>query len=388
EPLPILLVDDEAGYRDSVAQRLALRGFSPRTASSGEECMELLAREPAPVVILDVVLPGMDGIQTLRLIKAEHPDTEVVLITGHANTADGVRGIKEGGFDYLAKPVDIDHLAGKVRQANDTVLRREERRREARFREKMAQRMAEAERLSALGALAAGVAHEINNPLAIMIEEAGWMEDLLADDPCDKANLQEFSRSLAQIRQQGRRCKEITHNLLHFARKASSRTQEMNVNDMVLEIARLMDKRISDANVSLDTDLLPDLPDITASPTQMQQVLMNLINNALAALENRGGRILVSTSLAEHPQAGSCVLLQVEDDGPGIPEEYRKRIFEPFFTTKPVGKGVGLGLSICYGIVTKMGGDIEVQSASGKGAAFRVFLPLDSRPDAKSGQTP
>ncbi len=375
-PLDFLLVDDEAGFRDSVSQRLELRGFAPRNAASGEECLEVMAHRPASVVVLDVRLPGMDGLETLKRLKAEYPDTEVVLITGHATTADGVQGMKDGAFDYLIKPVEIDHLARKIRQAYDTVVRREERRREALFRDQMAQRMAEAERLASLGTLAAGVAHEINNPVAIMIQEAEWIMDLLEDNDDGHIDHEELSHSLELIRVQGRRCKEITHKLLHFARKSETRQQVLDLNEMVLEMLQLMEKQAKSSNVRLETQLAPDLPRITASPSEVQQVLLNLINNAIAAMEEKGGHIVMATSATTHPEIGPAALLQIADNGPGIPEANLTRIFDPFFTTKPVGKGTGLGLSICYGIIKKMHGDITVESVLGQGATFSVYLPV------------
>ncbi|MFH1913038.1 MAG: ATP-binding protein [Pseudomonadota bacterium] len=382
-PLDLLLVDDEAGFRDSVAQRLHLRGFAPRTAGSGEECLEVMARQPASVVVLDVRLPGMDGLETLRRLKAGYAHAEVVLITGHATADDGVQGMKDGAFDYLSKPVEIDQLAQKIRQAHDTVVRRQERRREAVFRSQMAQRMAETERLASLGTLAAGVAHEINNPVAIMIQEAEWLMDLLQDNEAGHIDRQELSHSLELIQTQGQRCREITHNLLHFARKAETRQQSLSLNGMVLEIREIMERQAGKNHVVIETRLAPDLPEIVASPSEIQQVLLNLLNNAISAMEDKGGRIRITTAMAHHAGIGKAILLQVTDTGPGIAEADISRIFDPFFTTKPVGKGTGLGLSICYGIVTRMGGDITVQSAPGQGATFSIHLPAHA-PDTET----
>jgi len=379
-PLDLLLVDDEAGFRDSVAQRLQLRGFAPRTAASGEECLEVMAVQPASVVVLDVRLPGMDGLETLRRLKDGYPEAEVVLITGHATTADGVQGMKDGAFDYLIKPVEIDQLAQKIRQARDAVVRREERRREAAFRSQVAQRMAETERLASLGTLAAGVAHEINNPVAIMIQEAEWLMDLLQDGDEGRIDPRELGQSLELIRAQGHRCREITHNLLHFARKAETRQQSLSLNGMVMELREIMERQAVKHHVVIETRLAADLPEIVASPSEIQQVLLNLINNAISAMEDKGGRIRITTAVERDAGIGKALLLRVADTGPGIAEADISRIFDPFFTTKPVGKGTGLGLSICYGIVTRMGGDIAVESVPGQGATFSVRLPV-SAPD-------
>jgi two-component system, NtrC family, sensor kinase len=237
----------------------------------------------------------------------------------------------------------------------------------------MNERIIEAGKLASLGELAAGIAHEINNPVAVMVEEAGWMQDLLQEDDLKKsANLEEFTQSLSQIRTQGVRCKQITHKLLSFARKTDPRPQALRMNDLVTEVVNLCQQRAVYATTKISTDLEPNLPIIYASPTEMQQVLMNLINNSLDAIDSsKGGNVTIATRIRD-----GFVVIDVADDGPGIPEAYLQRIFDPFFTTKPPGKGTGLGLSICYGIVSKMGGEISVNSAPELGTAFHILLPF------------
>jgi len=243
----------------------------------------------------------------------------------------------------------------------------------------MNEQVVETGKLASVGELAAGIAHEINNPVAIMIEEAGWIEDLLEDEEFQESeNLNEFNRALDQIRTQGRRCKEITHKLLHFARKTDSRIQEVEINDTLEELVALSAQKAKYSNVTINTDLQKDLPPLQVSETEVQQVFLNLINNALDAMEKRGGVIDVKT-LVE----GDSIVVQVADNGPGIPEANLARIFDPFFTTKPVGKGTGLGLSICYGIIKKMGGEIIVHSVIEGGTTFRVRIPLRKPKESK-----
>lgn len=239
-------------------------------------------------------------------------------------------------------------------------------------KELMNEQIIHAGKLASIGELAAGIAHEINNPLAIMMEEAGWMEDLLEEEDLKNSeNLGEYSRAINQIRKQGKRCKEITHKLLSFARRTDYEEQRVQLNEIIAEVINLSEQRAKYANVKIVAKLASELPDVSVSPSEIQQVLLNLINNSLDALASRGGIVEVSTSLTE-----DRIQIDLEDDGPGIPEANLSRIFDPFFTTKPVGSGTGLGLSICYGILKKMGGEITVNSAVGVGTIFHVSIPV------------
>jgi two-component system NtrC family sensor kinase len=236
----------------------------------------------------------------------------------------------------------------------------------------MNQQIVETGKLAAVGELAAGIAHEINNPVAIMVEEAGWIEDLLGDKDCAKPeNLEEFRRALQQIKNQGGRCKQITHKLLSFARKTDARVQTIDLYDLVEEMVALSAQRAKYSNVEIRPTLQSNLPALRGSVSELQQVLLNLINNALDAMEQKGGLLEINVKCLD-----GDVWIFIADTGPGIPEANLERIFDPFFTTKPVGKGTGLGLSICYGIVTKMGGEIDAHSVVGSGTTFRIRLPV------------
>jgi two-component system NtrC family sensor kinase len=240
-------------------------------------------------------------------------------------------------------------------------------------KEVMNQQVLQAGKMAAVGELAAGIAHEINNPVAIMVEEAGWVEDLLEDEKLSSAeNEQEIQRALHEIAIQGKRSKDITHKLLSFARKTDSRVQEVDLTELIEEILGVSNQRAKFASVTVHTEIQPDLPLVQASPTEMQQVVLNLVNNALDAMENmQGGELTIRAALQEQ-----WVVVEVEDTGPGIAKHDQERIFEPFYTTKAVGKGTGLGLSICYGIVEKMGGHIRVKSRIGAGSTFILELPV------------
>jgi two-component system NtrC family sensor kinase len=234
----------------------------------------------------------------------------------------------------------------------------------------MNEKVIEAGRLASIGELAAGIAHEINNPVAIMVEEAGWIDDLLTDeDPNEQETRMEMERAVRQIKTQGVRCKEITHKLLSFARKTDPKIHEVDLNETVNDVISLLKQKSRYANIRIQMNLESDLPEVIASPSELQQVLLNLVNNAMDAIDPTGGMISVATRLDD-----DSVTVEVSDTGQGIPESILPRIFDPFFTTKPVGQGTGLGLSICFGIIKKLGGDIKVKSQTGQGTVFTVHL--------------
>jgi len=244
----------------------------------------------------------------------------------------------------------------------------------------MSEKVIETGRLASIGELAAGIAHEINNPVAIMVEEAGWIEDLLADGtPATQETRSEIERAVGQIQTQGDRCKDITYKLLSFARKTDPTVREVDINATVEEVLGLMSQKTRYANVHIESSLAAGIPPVSASPTELQQVLLNLINNAVDAIGPRGGTVTITSR-----QEGEELFVRVSDTGEGIPEANLARIFDPFFTTKPVGQGTGLGLSICYGIVDRLGGRIEVESVVEQGTTFTVYLPLGSGDNKKT----
>jgi two-component system, NtrC family, sensor kinase len=240
----------------------------------------------------------------------------------------------------------------------------------------MNEQVIEAGKLASLGELAAGIAHEINNPLAIMLEEGGWIEDLLSEDPfCQCENYDEIKRALKQIRTQGDRCKDITHKLLSVARRTDPMPRKIKLNELIEEIIAISEQRSKFSNIKIIKHLAPNLPEVMASPSEMQQVFLNLLNNSIDAIDAAGGHggTIEINSRAE----GKAVIIDVADTGQGIPGAILSRVFDPFFTTKPVGKGTGLGLSICLGIIKKIGGKLTVNSIVGEGTAFHIHLPLN-----------
>ena len=372
----LILVDDECHFRMALVRRLKKRGVLPREAGSGEECLSLLEKEPADVIVSDVKMPGMDGLELLNHVREQYPQTEVILLTGHATTPDGVEGIKSGAFDYLTKPIELEHLLGKIRQAYERIQRLEEQKQEAEFREKMEQQMILTERLASLGTLATGVAHEINNPLAIIRESAGWMRLILKREAFREIPRKaDFEKALEKIENGVERARRITHQMLGFAPKEDSVFSEVDMEELVEESLQLLHKEAENQDVRIiqETDSL--VSPVWTDSYQLRQVLINLITNAIHATP-AGGRVIIRLKPADQG-----IEIQIQDTGKGIPKENLKRIFEPFFSTKSPGKGTGLGLFVSRGILGKLGGRIDVESQVGQGTTFCIRIPSSKVPN-------
>ena len=239
-----------------------------------------------------------------------------------------------------------------------------------REKENMAQRLVATGKIAAVGEMSAGLAHEINNPLATIDTLQTWIRDLAGPGAIAENDRQEILDSAAKIGDQVARCKVITQGLLKFSRRAESRPEPVDMTAFLEELCAMARARARVENVALDTDFTP-VPPVVSTPAHLQQIIMNLVNNALDATAGRpGARVTVSSRFEE-----GHVVVQVRDNGPGIPPENITRIFLPFFTTKPVGRGTGLGLAICYGLVQQLGGTITVDSVAGEGTTFAVGLP-------------
>ena len=369
-PITVLIVDDEPVFRNNIAKLLKGRGFEVDQAESGAECLDIIRKKPADVIVLDVRMPGINGIETLRKIQKMHLKAEVILITGEASAKDGVEGIKAGAFDYLSKPVEIDHLISKILQAGDKVRLEDEHRRETEFRARMEKQMAATERLASLGTLATGMAHEINNPLAIIKQSAKLMRLLLEhkgqSDMPDEPN---FNKALTNIEKAVDRAKRITHQLLSFVGKNESVVTEVDICKLIDDALQIIQGAVEDKKIEIVLEIASNLQPVFTDPYKLRQVMTNLLINAAQASDS-GGRIIIIIETT-----GEDIVLTVRDNGEGIPKENLEKIYEPFFSTKSPGDGTGLGLYVTRGIIDGLNGAIFVESQMGQGACFTVKLP-------------
>jgi len=335
--------------------------------------------EPCPLRLPPVsfeaqVVPATDPAgRDIYLSYAYFPNTDFVLMAakprlGALNTWYNLRGDLLAIF--LIGVVGIFFVVSRFTGLLLNRMRESEERRALAFRQ-----VEHAQKLSSIGRLAAGVAHEINNPLAIINEKAGLMKDLLGlqDDFPGKAK---FAAQVDAVIKAVERCRGITHRMLGFARRMDVKIEGLNLNEVIQETASFLVREAEHRNVSLALDLNPNLSLIESDRGQLQQVILNILNNALAAIPNQGA-ITVKTWNQDKEHVG----FSIQDNGCGMSDDTLKCIFEPFFTTKR-GKGTGLGLSITYGIIKRLGGDVSVQSQEQVGSTFTVLLPVMAPPSA------
>lgn len=407
----ILLVDDETSVRMMLREFLSER-YVCETAASTREALDKLAAEPFALVISDMLMPGLSGVELLREVLAQYPDTAFIMLSGVNRAQRVMDAVRLGAFDYLVKPCDLDVLERCVERALERrMLKREARRYKEdleRRNEELAAQKLELERLQAqivhsekmasLGQLAAGVAHELNNPAGFIIgnmeilkECASDLERLLSfyeklrftpEDAARIVALQEkigYEQTLGDLRsiiedcrEGAERIRDIVQNLRTFSRLDEAELKRVDLHEGIDSTIRLLSRYYSAPNITLERDY-GELPAVECFAGQLNQVWMNLLANAAQAVSGKGGRVRVATRLEEE-----MAIVSISDTGPGIPAENLGKIFDPFFTTKPVGEGTGLGLSITYGIITRHGGRITVESSLGCGSTFTVYIPINA----------
>lgn len=376
----ILVIDDSSAIVLLISTILREEQYNVITAFTGEEGVAKATEHKPDLIILDVMMPGMDGFETCVRLKADviTKDIPVIIVTAVNDTPSKVSGLKAGASDYLTKPFNAHELLARVgSQMRIKILHDELKASNNRLtmaytelKETQAQ-MVQMAKLSALGEMIAGIAHELNNPLTGII---GYTELLLSSQEIDK-----IRTKLEKIHKQAERCRKIIHNLLSFSKEQAPEKAMCSVNDMILQVLELVKYQFTSDGIIVNTMFDEDIPTMMLDRNQIQQVFFNIINNAHQAMKHidRDRILSVTTSMDKH-----MVRVDIEDTGTGIAAENMDKIFDPFFSTKNVGEGAGLGLSICYGIVKKHGGNIKVKSTVNKGSNFTVELPFSQQQES------
>lgn len=375
----ILVVDDEKVILQLTSMILRNRGFEVLTAESGSEGLDVLERESVPLVLLDYMMPVMDGMTALKIIRERFPATYVIMFTGKGSEEIAVELMKAGACDYVLKPFNNQDLLDRIENAlrirrielHNKELREEIERWNQELERRVSEKSAEleraqmevvqAEKLAAFGHLSAGMAHEIRNPL----NSISLFAQILQTSLSPESELYEYPEKIIK---EVDRIDGLLRKLLDASKRPHLDLQKV---DLVQEIHRALDlfaPQIKMQGVEVYTEIAPNAPLIDADAHEIAQIFNNLIVNALYEMPQGGGLKIVLRHDDE------LIYVDVSDSGQGIPEDNLYRVFDPFFTTKE--RGTGLGLSVVLRIVKGYGGRISVDSAAGQGTTFRIQLPL------------
>ncbi len=303
------------------------------------------------------------------------PINELVVATGRVAGGDYDCKVHEGRNDEIGDLArSFNTMTSDLKKSRDALVEKELLEALVVELRETQEQLVQAGKLAALGQLAAGVAHEINNPLAGIMGYAQLLTEKLRRREREGISAEEVPKITSYVEnmeKQSQRCKQIVQNLLKFARASSKEEMvEVDINAIVQETLALVDHQLSQSSITLDTRYADHLPPIRGQEGKLQQVITNIVINAMQAIEDHG-TITVSSELQD-----DRVLVRVTDTGVGIPQENLDKVFEPFFTTKDLGRGTGLGLSVTYGLVHDMGGEISIDSTVGVGTTFTLAFPV------------
>ena len=358
----ILLVEDNSGDRRLISEMLAEASnvtFDVKYADRLQAAMDYLGQNRVEVILLDLGLPDSQGLETLKRTYAQVSETPIVVLTGLNDEMIGTQAVNEGAQDYLIKgQVDTNLLGRTIRYAIERKQTEEKERR-------LQLQLDLSNRLSSLGLMVEGIAHEINNPLTSVI---GFAQMVMSEDI--PGNTRE---DVKMIGDNAQRVADIMKNLLTFAKQQKLEQTYTNVNDIIRATLKMRAYPLESSNITVTTQLDPALPSTIADTTLLQQAFLNLVINAETAMKVAHGKgsLLIKTVLIS-----DTIQISFTDDGPGIAEANLVHLFDPFFSTRGFGQGTGLGLSVCYGIITEHNGQIYARSQVDKGSTFTVELPV------------
>jgi signal transduction histidine kinase len=372
----ILLVDDDTLVLETTGVALSNRGYDLKTAESGEEALKLLEEEAFDLVITDLVMDAIDGIDILKAVKENHADTMTIIFTGHGNLASAIEALRLNAEDYLLKPCKIEDMVFRIERCLEKLeLKQKIRRMEA--------DVLKVHKFETIAVMTDGIAHDYNNLLSVIMGNMSLAQTYLKHDDKIYKLISNAEKALLQI-------KDLTRQLFTFSENFTSIKKNIAIAPMLENLVMLF---TSGSESECQFDIADDLWSVEIDRSQIGQVIRNLVINAEDAM-SLGGFIKVSAGNKEITRVdesvtppGKYIEISIEDRGVGIPPELTDKIFDPYFSTKEKGaqKGMGLGLAICHSVIKKHGGYLKVKSKLGDGSVFSFLLPASSRKTVKSG---
>jgi signal transduction histidine kinase len=387
----LLIIDDDKQTVLRLKKFLKKEGFDVFTAHSGKEGLRKIEKNKVDVLVTDINMSDMNGIEVLKQAKAQFQDIEGIMITGYKEQEWAIKALRTGAIDYITKPIDLEEFLISIKKAlkminlNRNLLFRERERKiyseiTAKELSKTQAQLFQTSKLATLGEMAAGLAHEINQPLGGISLTAASLKRL---DARNKLTKKEIASAITDIEQSVKRMEKIINHIRTFARQDTLKFIEVDINQTISNALDLIGEQLRLHEIKVELEFDKKLPKVNGEPYQLEQVWINCLANAKDALDAAKETaakdykkvITISTFFQE---SKNVVIISIIDNGTGIPAEQLKKVFEPFYTTKEVGRATGLGLSISYGIIESHHGKIEIISKVGKGTRINIELPLNT----------
>jgi signal transduction histidine kinase len=385
----ILLVDDEEGICKILSISLQDSGYEVFTACNGEHALEIFLEKKPPIVLTDIKMPGMDGIELLRRIKRENPETEVIMITGHGDMNLAIKSLKHEATDFVTKPINDDVLEIALKRAKERILMRQQLRKYTENLERMVEektrQLLDAERMAAMGETVSGLAHAIKNI-------AGSLKGgvFVLDKGLELDNKQYLQEGWRMIKENVGKIRNLSMDLLNYGKSTEIHFQVSDPNHPPLEVFKLLSPQAKEYGILMVTKLDPNLEPFLFDPEGIYRCLLTIASNALdsfkaTSLMTENGDPIERMEKEKKVIIESCkidgwaVEYRISDTGAGMTEKVRDKIFQSFFSTKGT-EGTGIGLMMAQKIIEQHHGVIAIESELGKGSAFIIRLPKHPEP--------